>query len=371
MLLPQIPILIRLLPGTRYILAAVLVWPLLWQVAPLLNHRQRYTAARLFFSLSALALVVFNAVQVGAATQSHLYVIVVCLAGFLIYPPREVRWLALVVVVSMAALMSLRWYHRDHAGIVSFPPAALEIAGWAATLLLFLMILAVTVYHYRIVTEAERRLELEHRRSETLLLNILPAPIAERLKKQQLPIADRIGDASILFADLIGFTELANRIPHERVVAILDTMFSSFDRIGARHGLEKIKTMGDSYMLAGGVPQESPGHHAAVAACALEMLAHVRGGPVPEAPDLGVRIGIHCGPVVAGVICETKFAYDVWGDTVNMASRMESHAPPNHIQVSADFHARTREAFRYTRRGTLEVKGKGTLETYLLEGPAS
>jgi class 3 adenylate cyclase len=366
----QIPLLIRSFPSTLYILSAIVVWPFLWQAVPLLNHRGRYTAARLFFSFSALVLVVFSAVQAGPATPNYLNVIVVCVAGFIIYPPREVRWLALVVAASAIALGSLKWYDRAHAGMIAFSPQAIEIAGWTSTFLLFSMILAITVYHYRVVTEAERRLALEHRRSEGLLLNILPAPIAERLKQQQSPIADRIEDASILFADLIGFTELANRIPHERVVAILDALFSEFDRIGARHGLEKIKTMGDSYMLAGGVPQEVPGHLAAVAACALEMLAHLRGGPVREAPRLGVRIGIHCGPVVAGVICETKFAYDVWGDTVNTASRMESHAPPNQIQVSAAFYERTREGFRYTSRGALEIKGKGALETYLLEGVA-
>jgi adenylate cyclase len=367
----QIPLAVRWFPATRYILAAIVIWPFLWQVVPLLNHLGRYTAARLFFSFSALTLVVFSATQAGPATPNYLNVIVVCVAGFIIFPPREIRWLVLVVIVTAAALAGLKWYDRAHTGVIDFSPAAVAVAGWTSTFLLFLMILAITVYHYRVVTEAERKLELEHQRSEGLLLNILPAAIAERLKQRQSPIADRIEDASILFADLIGFTELANRIPHERVVAILDALFSEFDRIGARHGLEKIKTMGDSYMLAGGVPQEIPGHHAAVAACALDMLAHVRGGPVPESPGLGVRIGIHCGPVVAGVICETKFAYDVWGDTVNTASRMESHAPPNHIQVSAAFYARTREAFRYAPRGTLEIKGKGVLETYLLESPMS
>jgi class 3 adenylate cyclase len=245
------------------------------------------------------------------------------------------------------------------------------MARWSSMSALFTMIVGILVYHYRVVTRAERMLELEHQRSEGLLRNILPGTIAERLKRNQTPIADRIDDASILFADLIGFTELADRVAHERVVEILDTLFSAFDRIGSRHGLEKIKTIGDAYMLAGGVPGGAPDHHVRVAACALEMLDYIRSRPIPEQPDLGVRIGIHCGPVVAGVICQTKFAYDVWGDTVNIASRMESHGQAGRIQVSAAFYERTCRTYDYEARGTVAIKGKGAMETYFLLARAS
>lgn len=363
----QLPFIIQLLPDTKYILASFLFWPVIWQLIPLLNHHGKYTEARLFYSFSSLILIAFNAVQLGPATENHLFMISVFLSGFIIYPPREVHWLALVVGISAAALVGLEWFYGVYGGLVDFPLEFVEITRWSSMSALFLIVLGITVYHYYVVTEAERKLELEHQRSENLLLNILPDSIAVRLKQKEAPIADRIEDTSILFADLIGFTKLANRIPHERVVEILDTLFTEFDRISSRHGLEKIKTIGDSYMVAGGVPQYKRGHHADIAEFALEMLAYIRSKPIPEAPDLGVRVGIHCGPVVAGVICETKFAYDVWGDTVNTASRMESHGLPNKIQVSAAFHDRTCNNFRYKSRGQLQIKGKGVLKTYLLE----
>lgn len=364
----QLPFVIELLPETRFILASFLIWPLIWQLVPWLNHRGRYTAARLLFSVSCLILIVINGVQLGLEADNHLFTMAVFLGGFIIYPPREYRWLMLIVVLSAAVMVGLEWFYYNYSGLIDFPSEFVAITRWSSVSALFLIVLAITAFHYRVVTEAERTLELEHQRSEGLLLNILPASIAERLKRKEAPIADRIEDASILFADLIGFTELANSVPHERVVQILDTLFCEFDRLGARHGLEKIKTIGDAYMLAGGVPQKKDGHHVAIAVCALEMLEYMRSRPVPEAPGLGVRIGIHCGPVVAGVICETKFAYDIWGDTVNTASRMESYSPPDCIQVSEVFYRRTRDAFRYELREPLQIKGKGFMETYLLVG---
>lgn len=364
----QLPVIVKLLPETRYILASFLLWPLLAQLIPLLNHFGRYTAARLFYGLSTPILIVFIAVQLGPATENHLFMIASFLGAFIIFPPREARWLAVVVLLSATALILLEWYYREHGGLIDCSPEFIEVTRWSSISSLFMVVLGITIYHYRVVTEAERMLALEHRRSESLLLNILPTPIASRLKRGEKPIADRIGDASILFADLVGFTEMADRVPHERVVQILDDLFSEFDRITARYGLEKIKMIGDAYLVAGGVPNPTPGHHHALAACALEMQALVCSGPVPEVPQLGVRIGIHSGPVVAGVICEVKFAYDIWGDTVNIASRMESHGVPNRIQVSAAFRARTGDRFEYEPRGQVEIKGKGVMETYFLEG---
>lgn len=367
MLWLQLPFVLKLLPETRYILASFLLWPVLWQLVPVLNRCRKYTAARLYFSLSSFALIAFNAVQLGPATENHLFMMSVFLTAFVIYPPRERHWIGFLVGLSATGLVGLEWWFRKHGALVQFPPEFVDLTRWSSMSALFMILLAITTYHYRVVTEAEQNLELEHQRSEGLLLNILPESIARRLKRKEAPIADRIEDASVLFADLIGFTELANRVSHERVVQILDSLFSEFDRIGSRHGLEKIKTIGDAYMLAGGVPQEKSGHHDAMATCALDMLAHLRSTPIADAPELGVRIGIHCGPVVAGVICQTKFAYDIWGDTVNTASRMESHGLPNQIQVSAEFHGRTHQSFRYLPRGPLQIKGKGTMETYLLE----
>lgn len=364
----QLPFVIELLPDTRYILASFLIWPIFWQLVPFLNQRGYYTAARLFYCFSSLLLIAINAVQLGPDTENHLFMVALVISAFIIFPPRDFRWLTLVVVISTAALVCLEWFYGVYGGLIEFPPEFVTMTRWSSMSAMFLIVLAITAYHYRVVSEAERKLEIEHQRSERLLLNILPAPIAVRLKENEAPIADKIEDATILFADLIGFTEMADRLPHERVVEILDQLFTEFDRMCGRYGLEKIKTIGDAYMVAGGIPQARDGHHLAVASFSLEMLDYVRSSPIPEAPELGIRIGIHSGPVVAGVICETKFAYDVWGDTVNTASRMESNGLPNKIQVSTAFYNRTRTMFEYTSRGHQPFKGKGMLETYVLEG---
>jgi len=365
----QLPLIVSLLPETRSILLSFMLWPLAWQLVPLLNHRRRYTVARVYYSLTSIALVTFNAVQLGPATDNHFFMLAVCIASFIIFPPDDVRWLAGILVVAASALAGLEWYyHTGHDALVSFPDHLIGFVRWSSMSALFFIMIGITVYSYRVVAETEAALTAEHRRSESLLLNILPASIAARLKLSRSPIADRIEGASVLFADLVGFTELADRVPHEDVVHTLDTLFSAFDRIAGRHGLEKIKTIGDAYMAAAGVPTAMADSHLSIADCALEMLEFVRSRPLLEAPELRVRIGIHCGPVIAGVICESKFAYDIWGDTVNVASRMESHGLPDRIQVSAAFFQRTSHAFDYAPRGSISIKGKGDVETFLLLG---
>jgi len=213
-----------------------------------------------------------------------------------------------------------------------------------------------------------RQLETAQEKSERLLLNILPPPIAARLKAGQSIIADSFPDVTILFADLVDFTQLASRVPPHQLVAVLNTIFSCFDDLADQYGLEKIKTMGDSYMLAGGIPLPRADHAAAVAEMALAMqaaLLHLDTGlPAP----FQMRIGIDSGPVVAGVIGTRKFIYDLWGDTVNTASRMESHGLPNAIQVTAATHARLQAHYHFTPRGPVEIKGKGMMTTYLLMG---
>ncbi|SEE17891.1 adenylate/guanylate cyclase domain-containing protein [Jiangella alba] len=207
----------------------------------------------------------------------------------------------------------------------------------------------------------------EHVRSERLLLNVLPAPVAARLKRRDAIIADR-HEATVLFADIVDFTPLSAALPPEEVVRLLDGVFSAFDRLADEHGLEKIKTIGDAYMVAGGVPVPREDHCAAVADMALAMLRECeRRGAGPD--GLRFRIGMDTGPVVAGVIGRRKFIYDLWGDTVNTASRMESHGVPGAIQVSARVHERLRERYLFRSRGTIDVKGKGPMPTWLLLGP--
>jgi guanylate cyclase len=221
------------------------------------------------------------------------------------------------------------------------------------------------------IGERERVLEalrVEQYRSERLLLNVLPATIAERLKDAPDVIADAFEAVTVLFADIVGFTAFAHARPPAEVVAVLNRLFSRFDELADRHGLEKIKTIGDAYMVAGGLPVPRPDHQAAVAEMALDMRDAVDRFRAETGVELAIRVGIDSGPVVAGVIGHRKFSYDVWGDTVNMASRMEAHGLPACIQVTHNVYERLCGRYEFGERGTVEVKGKGPTTTYLLLG---
>ena len=211
-------------------------------------------------------------------------------------------------------------------------------------------------------------LRVEKERSEQLLLNILPRAIVTRLNGGEAVIADRLRDVTILFADIVGFTRIASGMTAADLVHMLNQLFSEFDRLAIEHGVEKIKTAGDNYMLAGGLPDPRPDHARAVAEMALAMLEVVERTSRNLAVALQMRIGIHTGDVVAGVIGTHKFVYDIWGDTVNIAGRMESHGMPGRIHVSADTHRHLDGHFHLEPRGTVEIRGKEPMETFLLLG---
>jgi guanylate cyclase len=202
------------------------------------------------------------------------------------------------------------------------------------------------------------------------LLNVLPEEVAQRLQSDPQSIADHFDDASILFADVVDFTPLSSRLEAREVVALLDRLFTSFDELVDRHDVEKIKTIGDCYMVAAGVPRERRDHAQALAALALELRDCAKDClPDSDGHDLRLRIGISSGPVVAGVIGRRRFLYDLWGDTVNMASRMESHGTPDCIQITRSTYELLREDFVTEPLGHVDVKGKGTVETWQLVGP--
>jgi class 3 adenylate cyclase len=206
----------------------------------------------------------------------------------------------------------------------------------------------------------------EKERSEALLLNILPRSIVERMRRGETVIADHIAEATVLFSDLVDFTSLAARISPEETVAVLGDIFSRFDALAARHGLEKIKTTGDGYMVAGGLPEERADHAAAVVEMALAMLDAVQCVGRNIGQQLQLRIGLNTGAVIAGVLGTHKFVYDVWGDTVNTAKRMESYGLPGRVHVSATTRQALGDAFGFEPRGPIDVKGKGSIETYFV-----
>jgi adenylate cyclase len=319
------------------------------------------------------------------------------------------RWPLAVLLASAAALLTYNQFANP--GLFSAVPLSVALAtawseghrGWALAIVAFfglspLVFLAVTdlpgdvaaqILYGAIsdlallvatlvlgeVIRGRRALDREHRllvaeqdRSERLLLNVLPAPIAARLKAGEAVIADRFPEVTVLFADLVDFTRSSDRSTPDRVVQVLDNLFTAFDRLAEGHGLEKIKTVGDAYMVAGGLPAPRPDHVEAVAEMALDLREETAHHRDPAGRPLTVRIGIDTGPVVAGVIGRRKFSYDLWGDTVNTASRMESQGVPGCIQVTDRTYRRLRDRYRFQPRGPIQVKGKGELVTYLLLG---
>ncbi|HIK12987.1 MAG TPA: GAF domain-containing protein [Oscillatoriaceae cyanobacterium M33_DOE_052] len=204
--------------------------------------------------------------------------------------------------------------------------------------------------------------------SERLLLNVLPQVVAEQLKNRNQIIADSFEDVTVLFADIVNFTELSSKISADKMVHLLNLIFSTFDGLAEKHALEKIKTIGDAYMAVGGVPLPTKNHAEAIANMALEMQQEIKNFYQEDGQPFQIRIGINTGPAVAGVIGTKKFIYDLWGDTVNVASRMESHGEAGRIQVTAATYERLKSKYVLERRGTIVVKGKGEMITYWLNG---
>jgi class 3 adenylate cyclase len=231
-----------------------------------------------------------------------------------------------------------------------------------------LNILGVALTAYLLLQYAVRARDAALDQSEGLLLNVLPRPIAERLKREPGVIAERYEEVTVMFADIADFTPFAERTTPERVVGVLDAIFSAFDRLTVERGLEKIKTIGDAYMVVGGLPEPRPDHAEAIAELALDIRAELARLCDELGLGLAIRIGIDSGPVVAGVIGRHKFSYDLWGDTVNTASRMESHGIAGGIQITETTYRRLGDRFRFEARGEVEVKGKGRLQTYWLTG---
>jgi class 3 adenylate cyclase len=342
---------------------AALYLPTLW-----LNRRRHHVAATTWLVLSSHLAVVSQVLVEGTGFDVQLFFMLHAILPFMVFPPRHNK--------AMFALSALAG--ADLIAVIVFGPSLPQLGpviseahlAWLRPTLiggLFFTIAACANYARRATLIAEEALDKAHARSESLLLNILPPAIANRLKAQTGTIADGFAGVTVLFADIVGFTKMSARLPPERVVEMLDDLFCTFDDHADRLGLEKIKTIGDCYMIVGGLPELRADHADAVAEMALVMIevVHAAGAQIGEPID--VRIGMHSGPVVAGVIGKRKFTYDVWGDTVNVASRMESHGVPGQIQLTSSTQKVLAGKFQMTRRGMIEVKGKGEMETWFLD----
>jgi len=338
--------------------------PTLW-----FNHRGHHAAATTWLLLGGHLLVVSQVLVEGTGFDVHLFFMLHTMLPFLLYGPRHsavMFTLSALAGVDLVLVVSLG-DHLPHIGPV-IAPDNLRILRPIMLGGLFATLAACAHYARRATLIAEAALDRAHQRSEELLLNILPPSIAKRLKLSGGTIADGFTGVTVLFADIVGFTRLSSRLPPERIVEVLNELFCKFDDLAGHFGLEKIKTIGDCYMVAGGLPEPRADHAEAVAEMGLAMLGIVAELAARWGEALNIRIGIHSGPVVAGVIGKRKFIYDLWGDTVNIASRMESHGIPGTIQLSAASRQLLDGKYRLRQRGMIDVKGKGEMETWLLDG---
>ncbi|MGO4833047.1 adenylate/guanylate cyclase domain-containing protein [Rhizobiaceae sp. 2RAB30] len=351
-------------PGVRTAAIVNTVFAALFALVPLL-HRFNPLAGPLAFAALAYTAIFVLCAMVGTDSGMQMVYLMVTAIMILVLGAESTRLILFLGALAAVLIIALEVLVPPDTGI---QPWAYTFTGFVVGVVLDCVILfAIIFYALRDMARAEATAEREYERSETLLLNILPAGVAERLKGQTAPvIADKFESASILFADMAGFTARAGDTSPEELVRFLNRVFTGFDRLVEKHGLEKIKTSGDAYMVVAGVPASRPDHAAALADFALDMRDGASRLRDPSGRQVPIRIGMATGPVVAGVVGTRKLFYDVWGDAVNVAARMEQTGEAGAIQVSETTYALLRDGFALAARGPVDVKGKGRLNTWTL-----
>ncbi len=328
-----------------------------------LNARRRHALAQILILLVANThILMLGIFAFSVETAAHRWYLLFALAPFLVLPHRYRVLRYLFATTSLTLSFLFEFGFMPMLCEITWTAQQLRIARMVNFTTIALSLILLTTRFVQDVSRAEAE-------NERLLRNILPPAIAARLRADERTIADGYEDVSILFADIVGFTLLASRLPAGELVRLLNEIFSAFDEEADRLGLEKIKTIGDAYMVAAGVPDPRPDHALALAEMARRMREVVAAVSARSGHPLEIRIGIHTGSLVAGVIGTRKFAYDLWGDAVNVAARMESHGAPGEIQVSHDTWLQLKEHFAFEPRGRIPIKGKGELEAYFLRGP--
>jgi adenylate cyclase len=323
--------------------------------------------APLTFVTFAYVSVTFICYTIGTGSGLQFYFIVASSLAVLVLGIERIALAASIAAIGVVITILLEVTVPEDRGLG--PPWTLT-AGFISAVVSSATMLVLTIwYTLREIDRAEAAMEAEYERSERLLANILPATIADRLKEPtRTVIADKYEDASILFADIAGYTKRASDTAPAELVRFLDRLYTDLDALVDRHGLEKVKTSGDSYMVVSGVPIPRADHIEALARLALDMAEAVAGLKDPQGRDVPLRIGMATGPVVAGVVGAKKFFYDVWGDAVNVAARMETTDVEGRIQVPDNVYERLRHAFEFEERGVVDVKGKGPMHTWYLVG---
>lgn len=333
-------------------------------------YRYGELVAPLTFIGIAYFLTTLVTAYVGRGSGQQLYFLVAASLVVLILGIEHIVVASAVAAVGAALIITLQYLVPADTGV---QPLWVTTTGFVISVISsWVLVLATIWYALSEISRAETALAAEYERSESLLANILPARIAQRLKDPHRDvIADRYDDASVLFADIAGFTQRASDTTPTELVRFLDHLYTDLDTLVDRHGLEKIKTSGDSYMIVSGVPEPRPDHLEALADLALDMVDAVAELTDPNGRPVPLRIGLAAGPVVAGVVGARKFFYGVWGDAVNVAARMETTDVEGRIQVPQNVYERLKDAFVLEARGAVEVKGKGVMQTWYLMGRMS
>ncbi len=360
------PLIYIYLPDSTELLAVILCHGLFFILIPVLNHFHKYLASRILFGISSAFFLVLESLLSGPEAYTHFFFLVAPIVPLFIYPERQRVYKYLMVFLFTGCFIFLNYWFMDHEPIRNITdPEVLIFAQWSIKIGIAFSLITISVYAHHIVSVTERLLLQEHQKAENLLRNILPDKIADRLKGSSHSIADGFEYVSILFADLVGFTELSGKTEPDRLVRLLNDIFSKFDDLVDRYGLEKIKTIGDAYMIASGIPEPKENHAELLLQCARGMITELDLFNSQNDTELSIRIGINTGSVVAGVIGKKKFIYDLWGDSVNIASRMESHGIAGRIQVAESTYMLLRDKYSFEKRGEIEIKGKGKMTTYL------
>jgi len=338
-------------------------------LVPPLLHRYSEIAAATYLAIHAAFALLLLASIAGSSAGIHYWL----LAGGTLILFYGTERLTIAVAVTCLLIGTFLFIEIWVPGSTSWSPMTPHVANLIKNIAASGGAVLVASFVYlalRMAEQAEAALESEYARSETLLRSIMPDGIASRLKSDpQAIIADKYDQVTLLFADVVNFTPRASVLSPEGLVAFLNRIFSSFDALAEKHGLEKIKTIGDAYMVAAGLPEAQPDQVARAAEMALDMLEAVHGLSGEIGEEVAVRIGIHTGPAVAGVLGKRKLFYDVWGDTVNTAARMEAYGLPDRIQVTEAVHKLLHEDYAFDQRGEMiDVKGKGPMQVYFLLG---
>ena len=350
--------------GPWRIAAIQLLSAVVFALIPLLHRFGELVAplTLIFTSYVSLSVTCWN---VGTDSGILFYFLVGATVSVLVLGVEHLVLASTLVAIGAALMIALQFLVPAETGVQ--PHWAIAAGFVISTISSCLMIVAAVSFALREIGRAEDAMEMEYQRSESLLANILPGSIAERLKNPTTTIiADRYDDASVLFADIAGYTEQASHTTPADLVDFLNRLYTDFDRLVERHGLEKIKSSGDCYIVVSGVPHPRPDHLEALACLALNMADTVAGLTDAHGRAVPLRIGLGAGPVVAGVVGTHRFFYDVWGDAVNVASRMETTGLQGRIQVPQDVYERLRDEFVFEERGDITVKGKGVMRTWFL-----